>query len=187
MEWRWLRRMSAWPQARQTSLARPAAQQQPDWLIVDHYALDLAALSVDLVIGANNPHRERLIALAQTRGNTQLHPPRPHLADLMAAADLAIGAGGATTWERCCLGLPSLVISIAKNQRPACEALAKANSIAYRGHKDEASTEQLRCTLQALVTNPHQCRHLSAAGADLVDGRGRERVMSRLFHDAKSL
>ncbi|MEA1053593.1 UDP-2,4-diacetamido-2,4,6-trideoxy-beta-L-altropyranose hydrolase, partial [Lamprobacter modestohalophilus] len=39
----------------------------------------LSALFVDLVIGANNPHRERLTALAQRRGNTQLHSPRPHL------------------------------------------------------------------------------------------------------------
>jgi len=51
----------------------------------------------------------------------------------MAAADLAIGAGGATTWERCCLGLPSLVVSIAENQRPACEALAAAGVIDYFG------------------------------------------------------
>ena len=84
----------------------------------------LAALSVDLVVGANNPHRPTLSAQAEARGNTRLHPPRPHLADLMAEADLAIGAGGTTTWERCCLGLPSLVVSIAENQRPACEALA---------------------------------------------------------------
>nr|WP_242518808.1 UDP-2,4-diacetamido-2,4,6-trideoxy-beta-L-altropyranose hydrolase [Halochromatium roseum] len=139
-------------------------------------APDLAALSVDLVIGANNPHRERLTALAQTRGNTQLHPPRPHLADLMAEADLAIGAGGTTTWERCCLGLPSLVISIAENQRPACEALAAAGVIAYLGHQDSVTTERLRDAIQTLRNDAQQRQRLSAVSAACVDGSGARRV-----------
>ena len=147
----------------------------------------LAALSVDLVIGANNPQRERVAAVAEARGNTRLHPPRPHLADLMAEADLAIGAGGATTWERCCLGLPSLVVSIAENQRPACEALAAEHSIAYLGHTDEVTIDRLCRALQALVVSPDQCRRLSVAGADLVDGRGVERVVTRLFDEERSL
>jgi len=109
------------------------------WSVPDFRTL--AALSVDLVVGANNPHRERLAAVADARGNTRLHPPRPHLAGHMAEADLAIGAGRATAWKRCCLGLPSLVVSIADNQRPACEALAAEQRIAYLGHQDAATTE----------------------------------------------
>ncbi|MBK5931288.1 UDP-2,4-diacetamido-2,4,6-trideoxy-beta-L-altropyranose hydrolase [Halochromatium salexigens] len=136
----------------------------------------LSALSVDLVIGANNPHRERLTALAQRRGNTQLHPPRPHLANLMAEADLAIGAGGTTTWERCCLGLPSLVISIAENQRPACEALAAAGVIAYLGHQDVVTVERLRDAVQTLRNDAQQRQRLSAVSAACVDGNGARRV-----------
>jgi UDP-N-acetylglucosamine:LPS N-acetylglucosamine transferase len=113
MEWRWLRRMSAWPQARQTSLRNPARQS-------------------------------RLV--------------------------------GATTWERCCLALPSLVISIVENQRPACEALAKANSIAYLGHKEDVTAEQLRHGVQTLLDDAQQRQRLSAAGAALVDGSGARRV-----------
>ncbi len=137
----------------------------------------LAQLHVDLVVGANNPHRDRLAAQAEARGNTQLHPPRPHLADLMAQADLAIGAGGATTWERCCLGLPSLVVSIAQNQRPACEALVTAGVIDYLGHKDAVTAEQLRHALRAVLDHPEQRRRLTRTGADLVDGQGTRRVI----------
>jgi spore coat polysaccharide biosynthesis predicted glycosyltransferase SpsG len=140
----------------------------------------LATLSVDLVVGANNPHRQRLNALAEARGNTRLHPPRPHLADLMAAADLAIGAGGATAWERCCLGLPSLVVSIAENQRPACEALAAVGVIAYLGHQDGVATHQLTRAIEQLREDTKQRQRLSAAGAQLVDGCGLERVAHRL-------
>ena len=47
------------------------------------------------------------------------------MAELMAAADLAIGAGGSTTWERCCLGLPALSICVADNQgRQVADAAA---------------------------------------------------------------
>ncbi|NEX17703.1 MAG: UDP-2,4-diacetamido-2,4,6-trideoxy-beta-L-altropyranose hydrolase [Halochromatium sp.] len=132
----------------------------------------LSTLFVDLVIGANNPHRERLTALAQRRGNTQLHPPRPHLANLMAEAYLAIGAGGTTTWERCCLGLPSLVISIAENQRPACEALGAAGVIAYLGHQDVVTVERLRDAVQTLRNDAQLRQRLSAVSAACVDGNG---------------
>src|SRR5450631_3824141 len=82
----------------------------------------LRHLSVDIVVGVNNPHSAQLQRQCTDRSGTTLYDARPHLADLMARADLAIGAAGTTTWERMCLGLPSLVVSIAKNQRPAAEA-----------------------------------------------------------------
>ncbi|MEA1052748.1 UDP-2,4-diacetamido-2,4,6-trideoxy-beta-L-altropyranose hydrolase [Lamprobacter modestohalophilus] len=143
-------------------------------------ALALSALFVDLVIGANNPHRERLTALAQRRGNTQLHSPRPHLADLMAEADLAIGAGGTTTWERCCLGLPSLVISIAENQRPTCAALADAGLIDYLGHQEAIGSERLRLALQTLIAEPARRQRLATASAEHVDGQGVPRVIQAM-------
>ncbi len=49
-------------------------------------------------------------------GHTTIHKYLPDLADLMANADLAIGAGAATTWERCCMGLPTILVVCASNQ-----------------------------------------------------------------------
>jgi UDP-2,4-diacetamido-2,4,6-trideoxy-beta-L-altropyranose hydrolase len=136
----------------------------------------LAHLGVDIIVGANNPNAHELTAQAAKRPGTKLHLPRPHLADLMAAADLAIGAGGATTWERCCLGLPSVVVSIAENQRPACEALAAAGVIDYLGHHDQASVDMIRVALRRISQHSADLTNLSRAGLDLVDGRGVERV-----------
>lgn len=138
-------------------------------------------LFVDIVVGANNPHRKHLEAQVRSRSNTVLHLPRPHLADLMAAANLAIGAGGTTTWERCCLGLPSLVVSIAENQRSACEALAVDNRIIYLGHFNTVTAEQITEALHGLLNNPGQRHQLSAAAADLVDGHGADRVTDVLL------
>lgn len=120
------------------------------------------------------PHPRASAARARRLG--ALYPPRPHLADLLAEADLAIGAGGTTTWERCCLGLPSLVVSIAENQRPACKALAAAGVIAYLGHQDGMTTERLRDAIQTLLDDAQQRQRLSAAGAALVYGSGARRA-----------
>ncbi|MGC9457316.1 MAG: UDP-2,4-diacetamido-2,4,6-trideoxy-beta-L-altropyranose hydrolase [Halothiobacillaceae bacterium] len=140
-----------------------------------------ANVAVDAVVGPNNPHREALAKQAKARPGTTLHDPRPHLADLMAGADLAIGAGGTTTWERCCLGLPSLVVSIADNQRPACEALAADGLIAYAGHHEQVTAEILRARLAELAFEPDRLQRMAAAGRKLVDSRGAERVTGSLM------
>ena len=138
----------------------------------------LAHLEVDLVIGANHPQREALTVQAAARPGTRVHGPRPHLADLMAAADLAIGAGGATTWERCCLGLPSLVVSDADNQRPATSALAADGLIRYLGHQDEVDGAALYRGILTLTKDPAACRMMSNEGARWVDAKG----VSRVYH-----
>lgn len=139
-----------------------------------------ADVAVDVVVGPNNPHREELEALADARQAITLHPPRPHLAELMATADLAIGAGGTTTWERFCLGLPALVVSVAENQRPACEALDADDLIIYLGHHDRVAASELRETLQVLREDPERLRQHAAAGMRTVDGAGTQRVVEYL-------
>ena len=92
-------------------------------------APELAHLAVDVVLGLQCPHRQVVETLVAKRPHITLHGPQPSLAGLIARADLAIGAGGATTWERACLGLPSVVVPIAVNQLPFSEALSAAGLI----------------------------------------------------------
>jgi UDP-2,4-diacetamido-2,4,6-trideoxy-beta-L-altropyranose hydrolase len=62
-----------------------------------------------------------------------VHAPQPALADLMSACSVAASAGGVTLWERLCVGLPGVVVSLADNQVPSCRALADAGLIDYLG------------------------------------------------------
>lgn len=140
----------------------------------------LAHFQVDLVVGANNPRREALAAQAADRPGTRVHGPRPHLADLMAAADLAIGAGGTTTWERCCLGLPSLVVSLADNQRQICEALASRGLIGYLREQGALCPNSLQDAILSLAADQRRRSAMSDAGARLVDGQGAARVVLAL-------
>ena len=133
---------------------------------------ELRHLQVDVVIGVNNPHRKMIERAAAERPQTRIYGPRPHLADLMTEADLAIGAGGATTWERMCLGLPTVVISIAENQRPASEALIESQLIYYAGHFTDIKADYLTKLLQRLSQDAERLAELGTQNQLQVDGLG---------------
>ena len=68
------------------------------------------------VVGAAAQSLPRLNALASRNAQLSVHVETLDMAGLMSRADLAIGAGGSSTWERACLGLPSLTLILADNQ-----------------------------------------------------------------------
>jgi UDP-2,4-diacetamido-2,4,6-trideoxy-beta-L-altropyranose hydrolase len=138
-------------------------------------------VQVDVVIGINNPHRQSLAAAASRRPGTRLYGPQPHLADLMAHADLSIGAGGVTTWERMCVGLPAVVVSIAENQRPACKSLAEAGLIVYAGHLATVGTPELKSALRRALADPAALQEMSSRGQRVVDGWGTERILETML------
>jgi spore coat polysaccharide biosynthesis predicted glycosyltransferase SpsG len=99
----------------------------------------------------------------------------------MMQANLAIGAGGATTWERMCLGLPSVVISNAENQRPTSEALARVGLIHYAGHFSDVDTRQLLKVLRSLIGNFESFAAQCVKGQLYVDGLGTLRLAEVLY------
>jgi UDP-2,4-diacetamido-2,4,6-trideoxy-beta-L-altropyranose hydrolase len=141
----------------------------------------LAQLEVDVVIGPNFIHKQSVTELAKARPHTRIHGHLPHLADLMAQADLAIGAGGATTWERLCMGLPSLVLSIAENQLPACEALASSGLIEYLGSASEVDAQAIESAVLESLAASGELRALAMGNQSLVDGEGVNRIAETLY------
>jgi spore coat polysaccharide biosynthesis predicted glycosyltransferase SpsG len=101
------------------------------------------------------------------------------MAKLMVQADLAIGAAGSTSWERCCLALPALTAILADNQREAAAHLEKAG--ATRVLALDADFEQtLRQQLDTLTTDTSKLHRMSRQAADIVDGLGVQRVVAHL-------
>jgi UDP-2,4-diacetamido-2,4,6-trideoxy-beta-L-altropyranose hydrolase len=147
---------------------------------------DLSHLHVIVVIGINNLHKEILEKQARQRPRTDLHAAREHLADLMSEADLAIGACGATTWERMCLGLPAIVISISDNQRPAAEALKKRKLITYAGHFDEIKSDQIECLVKTYILDKKTHFEAAAQNQIEVDGLGTLKVVEVLVPSENS-
>ena len=133
---------------------------------------ELAHIELDIVVGAAYAHQLSLEELVAQRGKATIYRQLPDLADLMAKADFAIGAGGATTWERYCMGLPSIVISIADNQLPICQALSAETLIDYLGHVDHVTSDMIQDHVLSFVKNSDLLRDLSERGMKLVDGNG---------------
>ena len=79
-------------------------------------------LSIDVVVGKNYPYLSELTQIAEERGYVEIYQDLPSIGELISKADIAIGGGGASMWERMCLGVPSIVVSLAENQVPACSA-----------------------------------------------------------------
>jgi spore coat polysaccharide biosynthesis predicted glycosyltransferase SpsG len=80
-------------------------------------------ISMDLIISNRNPHHDVLDKRCKHLSIATLYKQPANIAEIMIKADLAIGAAGMMMWERCCVGLPSLLISIAENQVKLSEYL----------------------------------------------------------------
>ncbi len=141
----------------------------------------LRSLHVDVVVGVNHRQREELRAAASARPRTTVWEPQRSLAGLMEAADLAIGAGGITSWERMCLGLPGIVVSIAENQRPGCLALAAEGLIYYAGHQDDVQAGALAELVLAAAAHPDERIEMGERGRACVDGWGAARVADAIL------
>jgi UDP-2,4-diacetamido-2,4,6-trideoxy-beta-L-altropyranose hydrolase len=136
-------------------------------------------IEVDVVITASSPHAEAIRRQVAGKGNIDLHSDLPALAPLIAQADLAVGASGATSWERLCLGLPTLVVSLAENQRPIADELNRQGLIRWLGQQDEVDETTIAAVLDELIQQgvdegwSHRCLMV-------VDGNGVKRVCAAL-------
>lgn len=97
------------------------------------------------------------------------------MARLMAESDLAIGAAGSTAWERCVLGLPTIMVVIADNQRVIAEQLEEREACLVIWQPEQIN-EALPGLLAGLLADPDELRKLSQVGANLSDGAGVRRV-----------
>jgi UDP-2,4-diacetamido-2,4,6-trideoxy-beta-L-altropyranose hydrolase len=113
--------------------------------------LNRPEIAIDVVVGAANPHQEEIKYICSEMPNTTYHCQVENMVELMAAADLAIGAGGATTWERLYLELPTIAIAVAENQVETLEALGDAQMVLYVGESYTLEVGRLRETIKAQI------------------------------------
>ncbi len=135
-------------------------------------------LHVDVVIGAQHPCREQ-IKLTCAQHGFLCHVQTSLMAELMEVADLAIGAGGSATWERCCLGLTTLTICVADNQRKQI-ADAASECLLYAPELEGDLISAIRRHVIALMENGFLRQAIFRNGIRAVDGRGVLRVIGNL-------
>lgn len=144
--------------------------------------LGLPELQLDVVMGGGAVH---LAALKKTAAanpaSVTLHIDTKHMAALMQTADIAVAAAGTTTWERCCLGLPSLVLAIADNQLELGQNVHDAGAHQYLGWHEDLSEQALRTAFIDYSANAALRATHSSKALSLVDGLGANRVAAALL------
>jgi UDP-2,4-diacetamido-2,4,6-trideoxy-beta-L-altropyranose hydrolase len=141
----------------------------------------IADATLDVVLGSGAPSLPDLRDLAAREPRLALHVDSQDMPRLTLEADLAIGAGGSTSWERCVLALPTLLLVLADNQREASQALARADAVLALEVAAPDFKTAFRTDLLRLLTDPPLRDRLSAASAAVCDGRGAARVAERFL------
>lgn len=137
-------------------------------------------LEADVVVGATNPRRAEIEARCAALASVRFHCQVKDMASLMLEADLALGAGGSTCWERCCLGLPAILVAVAANQVPIAEACAREGVAHYLGLATDLTVERMHAALATLMDASDRLRAMESLALALVDGHGAARVVASL-------
>lgn len=136
-------------------------------------------LSFDVVTPARAPSRPVIEELCARDERFRIIEADDDLADLMARADLAVGAGGQTALERACLGLPSVLVILADNQRAIARALAEGGACRTATLEDQA--EGVATAVAMLARDAGARRTMSQRAAAVVDGMGADRCADEIM------
>lgn len=185
--------------ARDGSLARRANSVRTDRLaisfgmtdslgasvrVLDELAAARVPVAVDILMGPSSPH------LAGVGECARRHPfpatliiGAEDVASVLAKCDVCVGAGGASSWERCCLGVPSILIALADNQLPNARQLAAAGAAIDLGILKDVRKGAIADALQSLIEGEHaheKLAEMAMRAAALCDGAGTARVRAAI-------
>jgi UDP-2,4-diacetamido-2,4,6-trideoxy-beta-L-altropyranose hydrolase len=141
----------------------------------------LDGLESIILVGGSNPHLEQLQAEIGASSSIQLRQNVTNIPELMVNADMAIAAGGSTSWELAFMGLPTLMLILAENQRLVAEALDQQAVAINLGWHQQVSARLMQQTLLGLSADQTLRANMTQRGQALVDGRGAERVITHLL------
>jgi UDP-2,4-diacetamido-2,4,6-trideoxy-beta-L-altropyranose hydrolase len=147
-------------------------------------AVDGCGLAIDVMTGSAIRHIDDLRRLIHDMRNNgmdiELHLDSLDAADLMSRADIAIGGGGTTSWERCCLGLPTLLLELADNQKIISQNLHDAGAVRNLGWYADVTSDAVRDALDCFMDDPALLYGMSQRAAAICDGHGTSRLYGRI-------
>ena len=142
-------------------------------------------LQISVVMGAIAPWLDDVRVQARRMPwPTEVVVDVDDMARRMAEADLAIGAAGSTSWERCCLGLPTVMVALAENQVAIARHLNEAEAAIHVGTTaSSAWTDRLQRVMAAITAEPARLDALTHQAADLTEGQGAKALVDHLLRD----
>ncbi|MEC1718872.1 UDP-2,4-diacetamido-2,4,6-trideoxy-beta-L-altropyranose hydrolase [Schinkia azotoformans] len=129
--------------------------------------IKLTDLTIRIVVGLSNANLKLIENRCRDR-NFHFYVQIDYLAQLMKKADLALGAGGVTMWERCYLGLPSIITVVAENQKASTEAAAKYGAVWNLGWHENVTVSNLVDIINNAIENPDVLKNMSIKAKQLL-------------------
>ena len=142
-------------------------------------AIELLAptdVQFDVVVGAGNARANAIRTFVSGMPSVTFHFQTNRMAALMATADISVGAGGTATWERCCVGLPALVIVTAENQRRVVKDASERGACRDLGYAGDVTSSVIAAALDDALSGRLDLGGMSRAALNIADGRGAARV-----------
>ncbi len=134
---------------------------------------------IDVVVGEDHPYREEVRQICAKNGYI-CHVETLRMAELMLSADLAIGAGGSATWERCCVGLPGILLAFAENQIKIVRDLTEYGACVSLSEDELRSESLFQEKINKMFRRDSALSQISSKAYHLVDGCGVDRVLKLL-------
>jgi UDP-2,4-diacetamido-2,4,6-trideoxy-beta-L-altropyranose hydrolase len=136
---------------------------------------------IDVVLGGKALHLENVRQCAKDISlKATVSVDVNDMALRMADADFAVGAGGTTTWERCCLGLPVLVIQTAEHQSLSMRNLMQLGGQISLSSNGEITPRLISEGIAKLVFDNEALSEMSRKASEICDGYGVQRVLDKM-------
>lgn len=145
---------------------------QIDWITVP---------SIDVIMGGQSPYIDEIDKKIKNYPlKVSIAIDVSDMAERILTADLAIGAAGSTTWERCCLGLPTILIECAENQREICERLSKRGVVILIGNTASISHKHITKAIEQILRSKKLWQQMSSKSFMVTNGLGTKRTAIEL-------
>jgi UDP-2,4-diacetamido-2,4,6-trideoxy-beta-L-altropyranose hydrolase len=142
-------------------------------------------LAVDVILGVNFLFKSCVLDFSSRMKQVKCHDYVDNIAEFMTGSDLYLGAAGITTWERCCIGLPSIVIAVSSNQVLPMEQLERSGIVRFLGERRNVSVDDIFKALVEFMSAPSIMREMSLKAMKLVDGKGAQRCVKAILNNGE--
>jgi len=152
-----------------------------DLLNIFHKVSWQTDIEIDIVLTSKAPHLNKIKQLLNDYPfKFNLHIDTNQMAQIMLEADLAIGSGGTTSWERCCMGLPTILIVLAENQENIGTSLMQAGATITLNENKNLMLN-IVSTMNKLIKSKETYINLVNAATKICDGLGAERLAKEIY------
>jgi UDP-2,4-diacetamido-2,4,6-trideoxy-beta-L-altropyranose hydrolase len=143
--------------------------------------VEVEELEAVVVVGGSNPHYETLeMAVQNSQFPIRLHRNVTNMPELMAWADVAISSGGSTCWELAFMGLPSILLILAENQRAIAQKLANLSQTVNLGWHQNIPSPNIAEKISLLLQSAKERTKIIEVRQQIVDGKGVSRIIKSL-------